>query len=576
MALTPERRAQAEAILAQKSQPLPQLPQKQSFLKETGKAIAKPFLKSAATSIGVLRAGDELLSGNVSGAKQAFTDTRVLGQAPVRSLKDLAGTALEIGSYAVPVGAGAKVASNVARTGLQSLRQGAVAGARLAGTGAVAGGLTGTGQALQEDRAIFPSALQGATVGAIATPALGAVGAVVGAGVRKLASMLPERPVTPISPTVPQPTTSVAPKTPKPFLSQVKQSVQKEQRGKVAKELEDIGFQKDVQNLIVNATDETKAKMNELFKRAEQKDVSRLANQPIYKLAQDFQQSLKTISKEAQQNANKIKAAVAKSPNTVIDTSSAQKNFLRELNKYGASVGNDGKIIFGPRITNTADQKILQETFDFISQPQGVVDLYRRNQAIFDALKLGKANNELSIAENATAKLRTDLQKLVGEKLGIREQSKNFARLNSLVEPINKLLGTRYTPEEVATLKTQEIIGRLLNRNTGRPTALLQQVVKESAKLQGKNPDKAWSEFLRQVEFTDVLEDVFGIAPSRSLKTQVGTGALGAAEAVADVAIDRVVPFGSTIKTVAKGFMGREKPLKQEQIKALKKLLNIK
>jgi len=209
---------------------------------------------------------------------------------------------------------------------------------------------------------------------------------------------------------------------------------------------------------------------------------------------------------------------------------------------------------------------------DFVSKPQGVKDIYRKNQSLFDQLKLGAKNNELSVAESLTSRLRSDLRKIVGQKLPINDAQKTYAKIEQTLTPINKALGSKYTPEDLVTAKASEIIGRLLNRNAGRPTELIRDIIRESAKLQGKNPDKAWSDFLRKVEFTDVLEDVFGLSPSRSFKSQVGKGA---SEALTDVALD-FVPYGGTIKTVTKGLLGRETPLRDKQIKALKDLLGVK
>lgn len=352
---------------------------------------------------------------------------------------------------------------------------------------------------------------------------------------------------------------------------QIAAQVTKTQAKRLPKKLEKIGFQKDVQNLVSNADEPTKTGMSNLLRLAEQKDLSKLQVQPIYQIGKDFMQSVDLLSKEAKNAANVIKKEVAKARNTVVDTSRARKNFIRELTKMDAGVTNDGKILFGNRIENTKDQALLQEMLDFVSQPQGVKDIYRKNQSLFDKLKLGAKNNELSIAENLTNRLRSDLRNIVGKELPINEAQKTYAKIEQTLQPINKLLGSRYTPEDLATAKVSEVIGRLLNRNAGRPTEMLREIVREAAKLNGKNPDKEWSNFLRKVEFTDVIEDVYGIAPSRSLRSQIGKGVT---EPLTDVAFD-FVPYGGTIKTVAKGLLGREKSLKSEQIKSLKNLLQM-
>lgn len=352
---------------------------------------------------------------------------------------------------------------------------------------------------------------------------------------------------------------------------QVKRAAKGKQRE--LKKLEEVGFQKDVSNLIKNAAPETKADMRDLLKRGQQKSSSRLQSQPIFKIGKEFVDDVKTVTRQLKKTNDSIRKKIANTPNTPTDLTSARNRFVRRLENLGARVEGNEIVGFGQRIDNAADQKIIKETLDFLSDNKGVVDVYRRNQALFDRLQLGKKNNELSIAESITSQLRTDLKRAVDKKIpGINKEQREVAKLMRMLEPASRALGGKFSPEDLATVKAQEIIGRLLNRNQGRPTEILRDIVRTSAKLKGKNPDRAWTEFLRKVEFTDVVEDVFGIAPSRAFKPQVSKGV---SDAMTDVALD-FVPYGGTIKTVAKGIFGKEKPLREQQIKALNKLLGIK
>jgi hypothetical protein len=547
----------------QQSQPEQQ--PKQGFLRTLGQEIAEPFAKVAATGEKTL---SQLLLGKNTSTDADFTKN-VLGRqvGPAKTGMEFAGAVLEAGSNFIPVGAGAKAIGTVAKTGLKTIGVKSLlrSAGQSAGVTGLSGGLSGLGDAMQDETITPNEALKRTVIGAGVGAGLGVVAPFAGRGLQKAIAGRGSKGVqTAVS--------TAAQDAGQPTLTQVaRQAEQAIQAPKISKKLQDVGFQKDVQNLIGKADDTVKKDMVDLFKRASQKDVSRLQAQPIYKLGQDLLRDVKILESQQKKATQIIKREVAKADNVLVDTTRAKNRFERELTKLGASVEN-GKINFGPRIENAADQAILQDSYDFISNPQNVKDVYRKTQSLFEKLDLGKKNNELSVAESLTKGLRSDMNQIVEDIIPIKDARRTFAELKGKLGPINKVFGSRFTPEDLKTLKADTVIGRLLNRDVGRPTEILRDIVRESAKLQGKNPDKAWSDFRRKVEFTDIIEDVFGIANSRAFKTQVGKGA---SEALTDVALD-FVPYGGTIKTVAKGLLGKEKSLKDEQIKALKGLLGIK
>ena len=149
----------------QQSQPEQQ--PKQGFLRTLGQEIAEPFAKVAATGEKSL---SQLLLGKNTSTDADFT-RNVLGRevGPAKTGREFAGALLEAGSNFIPVGAGAKAIGTVAKTGLKTIPTlaniGKVAGKSAALTG-VAGGLSGTGEALQEPTVGIKDIMTRAGIGA--------------------------------------------------------------------------------------------------------------------------------------------------------------------------------------------------------------------------------------------------------------------------------------------------------------------------------------------------------------------------------------------------------------------------
>lgn len=173
--LTPERRAQMDAVLSGTQPTQTQPGGFQRFVQ----GIAKPFLKTATNVLNFGEGIADLAKGDVQGANEATTKARDFGYfgQGVRPVgvsedgqfknvggfaKDVVGTGAEIGSYLAPtaLGTGAKA---VAASGKVVPTLGA-----LAKGGAVSGTLGSTGAALQEDRSagqIIGAGLTGAALG---------------------------------------------------------------------------------------------------------------------------------------------------------------------------------------------------------------------------------------------------------------------------------------------------------------------------------------------------------------------------------------------------------------------------
>lgn len=115
-------------------------------------AVVKPFERLGAGVVNLLPGEDKATRTGIFG-----NEVQALGYRDGQKLqggelaKDIAGNILDVGSYAIPVGAGAKVLTKVA----QGVKAGAISGA-----------MTGTGQALQEGQTIPEAIGQGAVFSA--------------------------------------------------------------------------------------------------------------------------------------------------------------------------------------------------------------------------------------------------------------------------------------------------------------------------------------------------------------------------------------------------------------------------
>lgn len=148
--------------------------QKNSFLGNLAKSIVSPFARLGKTA--EYLSSSKSLGGEGAGQTPARIDTG--GFKPIKNLKDAAGVALELGSYAV----GGEGATGLAEAGLKgAIKQGAIQGLK---TGVLSGALSGAGSGLQQEKAnignVALNALGGAATGGLFGAILGGAGGAAG------------------------------------------------------------------------------------------------------------------------------------------------------------------------------------------------------------------------------------------------------------------------------------------------------------------------------------------------------------------------------------------------------------
>ena len=149
----------------------PQEPQKEGFFKSAIKGLASPFLKLGATADAL--GTSKYLGG--SGTNNSARNTPVGQVKPITTAREAAGVGLELGAFAVPVGG--SVVSQV-------------------GKGALMGGLSSAGGALQEDSSFedkVKSTLVGVATGGVAGGVFGSISKLAEAGLGKFQTVLEQK-----------------------------------------------------------------------------------------------------------------------------------------------------------------------------------------------------------------------------------------------------------------------------------------------------------------------------------------------------------------------------------------------
>ena len=340
------------------------------------------------------------------------------------------------------------------------------------------------------------------------------------------------------------------------------------------KEAPKIGLPESIVNTIKNANPETKGKMREILKVSNQATTSKLAPRPIEVVGRQLVKEAKTL----QSSRSRIGGLINKEKQSLrglvqdIDTSSIRNSFQRQLEQQGVKFNDAGGIVsFGKGIMNKGDQKQISKVYEFISKPRSVESVVDFNVGLFDELNLQKQALKISRADALTTSVRKSLKKKVGGvSPELNKLQTQYAEITQALGNFNKAMGNaKYIDDSFKNIKASEIARRLLNRNAGRPTQIIKDLLKANAKLEGKGElvSKKFASLQRQIELSDILEDILDIAPSATFKKEVGKGVT---QAVSDIALD-AVPYGSTIKSVSRMF--GLKNLKEEQLKLIQDLI---
>lgn len=232
---------------------------------------------------------------------------------------------------------------------------------------------------------------------------------------------------------------------------------------------------------------------------------------------------------------NAMKAAVADEPVNLTDD---LMKFVEELRNKGAVVDDKGKI---RALAGASDDNIplLQQTLDFLMPDDAgnvirrgrEVDLWR--QKMFQEMNSAKAKLQPSSAGQSA--------------LGFAEKVTNNIRraaLNRMAKGNSRMIAANDAYEELATetskflkaiqykgkLSVDEITGkqlragevalRTLGNAAGEPRAAFESLI-ATARKYGR---KSTVDEMALIRYVDALEDVFPIAPTRSLRGEVSRG----------------------------------------------------
>jgi hypothetical protein len=183
---------------------------KESFLKETGKAIAKPIAELGVSAANEFEAFKKFVKGDYQGAAEALDKTRNLPfvgetkpaftgkESTGEAVKKMVGYGLEVGSY-LPFGQAIKgvgTAVKGAKVGEKLLPKIGTGALRGATEGGIGGTMIGAAQPLQENQGLgetLKGAVFGGLTGAAFGGALGATAPAVGSGARKVISPLTKK-----------------------------------------------------------------------------------------------------------------------------------------------------------------------------------------------------------------------------------------------------------------------------------------------------------------------------------------------------------------------------------------------
>jgi hypothetical protein len=477
-------------------------------------------------------------------------------KAGTAGVKQITGEALKAGSYLYGGSGAATTGKTLFGTG--KLGTSIIQGAK---TGAASGGAYGAGEALEQDKSavdIAKDTVVGAAIGGIAG---GAVPLAVH-GATKLAKGA----------------YNAATSVPGAVTSKIEALNQPEAVRKALR----TGIDDNVVDFVKTAAPDDKKSFLKMFEMAEKgaKDL-RFREQPKQvagKAILDRASHLIKVKDVGVQQTQRVLNSLDQSP---IDASNVLFQFLDDMRGMGITItkrGNGYQLISNGKVPQgdmDAFKLMLQQ---IVPDENGSVSrsyrgLHTARQRIFNELNLAKARQQTFSDE--AAKYAERFRGLLADP--IDQASKGKYRLSqrktadalSALRDFVQLMGYKGNLENLKAkdLRVAEVASRVLGNAADRPTSVLQNVDDVAAKYGYKAKDS----FMDQLQFADLLEDVFGTKQTRSLRGQVGRGTLDAVSeatgAAQDVAQMNLLGLGTR---AVKAILGKSK---DDQIRALKALL---
>lgn len=278
-------------------------------------------------------------------------------------------------------------------------------------------------------------------------------------------------------------------------------------------------------------------------------------------------------------------AAIKAMPDQPLDITSAYKDLVSTLEDRGIKIKDNGVLDFRRSTLSGSEDsgmKSLIENLVKDLRPNGAGQVLRTplrideiRQKLFALLDLGKKQGTLTDAatallENVRKTLKAPLDEL-STKMGLNytQAAEAYAKYSESIGEFTKLLGYKGSINDITkqSLRAGEILNRILGNASARPNEVLQKLIDLTDALgyKGGNP-------LDQVQFADILENIFGTTQTRGLKGEVNKAVGDAIEGTGIVKNLATGNISGTISSIGKKLFGVEK---EKQIKALKDFLEM-
>lgn len=508
-------------------------------------------------------------------APSAIAAVKKLGQGELPSLREVAGSALEIGSFLVPAGAIVKGGS----MGLKALR--GLSLAKKAGIGAITGGASGAlseaGHAVGEEGTtagdVLSRTLTGGAVGAVGGGALPLGGALAVGAAKK---------VIPAGSIAARGVTNLAKNATGKAVGPLEEEIAIRALPEPQKALRRAGFDERSTKLVTEATPATKQGYKEMIEILEKASVDpRYRTQPKQVIGKSFLQRVDTIQQDSKKAAAEI-SNIAKQPKKV-DITGAIDAFNKRLEERGIGteivVNAQGRPIVKyvsrgniPSSETKYYKDILKE-IEMVTNGEHVISntkAHQLRQRLFATLEAEARKGAQPGVRPFSDKVDQDVNLFRGElskALGTKYQAaaKRYAENEKVLRDVAKYAGVPNDWEKISSkdLKFGEVLLRTLGNASDKPLALLTDA-ENLAKLRG---GKFKDNILDLADFADSLEDLYGITKTRGFEGGIARGVQQGAGVEAPASATQAV-----LRTIQAAF----KTTNQDRIDALKKLLKVK
>lgn len=305
-----------------------------------------------------------------------------------------------------------------------------------------------------------------------------------------------------------------------------------------ATELEKKGFEKPFVEFLQNATPDDQNAFKKMLGLAEKNAGEfKVTTRPIEVPGEELTGRAKFLFDERNKAGALKDTAIKSMPDKPINITQSYDDFLSSLESKGIKIKDDGSLDFRRSTLSGAQDNSMKSLITDLAndlRPNTAGDVLRTparideiRQKLFSLLDLGKKQGTLpdaatALLENVRKTLKNPLDEL-SSQLGLNytEAAEAYAKYTESLGEFTKLLGYKGNIEGLTqqSLRAGEVLNRILGNASARPNEVLQKLVDLTTELgyKGGNP-------LEQVQFADMLENIFGTTQTRGLKGEVNRG----------------------------------------------------